>query len=147
MRLEPGEVEYLSDHWPLLSTLRQELRTCRDIRLGVLYGSLARGDEDERSDLDLLVSLPDGGHHGLPTVATRLRGATGRDVDFARLDRIETSPLLLERILDEGRVLVDRDGEWDGLLARRRAIRERARRAHARQMASARGAIANLPGR
>jgi len=143
LRLAPGEREYLRGHWDLLAELRKALRTRREVRLAVLYGSLARGDEDERSDLDLLVSISDG-WHGLATVAARLRGVTGRDVDFARLDRIEPSPLLLERILDEGRVLVDRDGEWEGLLERKRAVRERARRAHARQMASARGAIASL---
>jgi hypothetical protein len=44
-------------------------------------------------------------------LAGRLGRVTGRNVDIAQLDRVEaTAPLLLDRVLDEGRVLVDRDG-------------------------------------
>jgi hypothetical protein len=53
LQLAPGEREYLRTHWPLLSGLRRTLRTEHDVRLAVLYGSLARGDEDAGSDLDL----------------------------------------------------------------------------------------------
>ena len=41
----------------LVADLRRALRTEPNVRLAVLYGSLARGDEDAGSDLDLLVSL------------------------------------------------------------------------------------------
>lgn len=51
LRLAPGEREYLGIYWPLLSELRRTLRTEHGVRLAVLYGSLARGDEDEDSDL------------------------------------------------------------------------------------------------
>jgi hypothetical protein len=54
------------------------------------------------------------------------------------------APLLLDRILDEGRVLVDRDGQWGLLLERRSAIRVRALRDHRRQMAGAARAIEEL---
>jgi len=67
-----------------------------------------------------------------------------REVDVARLDRIDASaPLLLERVLDEGRVIVDREGLWADLL-RRRAIRARADRSYRRQMREAAEAIAEL---
>ncbi len=56
LRLAPGERDYLRAHWPLLSELRGVLLPEHDVRLAVLYGSLARGDEDVGSDLDLLVS-------------------------------------------------------------------------------------------
>ena len=56
LRLDPGEREYLRRHWKLLSELRRALRTERHLRLAVLYGSLARCDGDDGSDLDLLVS-------------------------------------------------------------------------------------------
>lgn len=38
-----------------------EARGVRDVRM---FGSLARGDEDEQSDIDLLVELPNGGSAG-----------------------------------------------------------------------------------
>lgn len=148
LRLAPGEREYLRGHWPLLSGLRRALRTERRVRLAVLYGSVARGDEDAGSDLDLMVSLA-GDRRATAgfEIAARLEGLAGRSVDVARLERVESeSPLLLERILDEGRVLVDRDGRWRELCESRRAIRARARRAYLRQMADAARAIEELTG-
>jgi predicted nucleotidyltransferase len=113
--------------------------------LAVLYGSLARGDEDEGSDLDLLVSLCGEGFAGRLNPSTRLRGVAGRRVDMADLNRIEAdAPLLLDRILDEGRVLVDRDRQWPQLRERRRAIRARARRDQRHRMAAASQTIAEL---
>lgn len=145
LRLAPGEGEYLRAHWPLLSALRKALRTQRDARLAVLYGSLARGDEDPGSDLDLLVSMSGKSSSAVSDLVVRLRHTTDRRVDIADLTRVEEgAPLLLDRILDEGRVLVDRDGEWVKLRERRRAIRARARRDHRRQMASAALAIEEL---
>lgn len=141
--LEVGEGEYLRAHWRLLADLRRALRVERGVRLAVLYGSLARGDEDKGSDLDLLVSLAD----DIPSLSlrTRIQNVAGRRVDVARLERVEAdAPLLLDRVLDEGRVLVDRDRQWVQLRERRRAVRARARRAHRRQMAVASGVIAEL---
>jgi predicted nucleotidyltransferase len=145
LRLEVGEGEYLRIHWQLLADLRRALRVERGVRLAVLYGSLARGDEDEGSDLDLLVSLADDtAGSGL---RTRLQDVAGRRVDVALLDRVEAgAPLLLDRVLDEGRVLVDRDRQWVQLQERRHAIRARARRAHRRQMTAASRVIAELTG-
>ena len=107
---------------------------------------MARGDADSGSDLDLLVSLS-GDEDPLATVqlSQRLTGVAAREVDVARLDRIEeNAPLLLERILDEGRVIVDRDDLWADLQQRRRAIRARADRSYRRQMREASEAIAEL---
>jgi hypothetical protein len=74
-----------------------------------------------------------------------LERASGRQVDIADLERVEKrAPLLLDRVLDEGRVLVDRDGQWRMLRERRPSIRARARRAHRRQMAGANRAIEEL---
>lgn len=145
LRLHPDEDVYLRARWSLLANLRRVLRTERGVRLAVLYGSLARGDEDADSDLDLLVSSS--GDSTGADLRGRLQGVTGRQVDVAHLDRIEAdAPLLLDRVLDEGRVLVDRDGEWPQLRERRGAIRARARRAHRRQLAAASRAIAELTG-
>jgi len=145
LRLIAGEREYLRDHWGLLAELRRALRTEPHVKLAVLYGSVARGDEDGSSDLDLLVSSDGDRPVGSSGLATRLQRATDRKVDIARLERVETDvPLLLDRVLDEGRVLVDRAGLWRELGGRRRAIRARAKRAYRRQLASARQAIAEL---
>jgi predicted nucleotidyltransferase len=111
----------------------------------VLYGSLARGDEDVDSDLDLLISFAEDRPSAGVELAVRLERASGRQVDIADLRRIEArAPLLLDRVLEEGRVLVDRDGQWRMLRERRRAIRVRARRDHRRQMAGANRAIEEL---
>jgi predicted nucleotidyltransferase len=147
LRLLPGEREYLRGHWPLLSQLRGALRTERHVRLAVLYGSLARGEEDAGSDLDLLVSFAADRPASPLRLAAPLQHLTGRKVDVADLTRIEAdAPLLLGRVLDEGRVLVDRDERWQDLRNRRRAIRARAQRSYRRQMAGAAHAIAELTG-
>jgi hypothetical protein len=145
LELVSGEREYLRAHWPLLSELREALRTDYGVRLAVLYGSLARGDEDEGSDLDLLVALADDHVSAEFELAARLQRVSGRRVDIAHLVRVEAqTPLLLDRVLDEGRVVIDRDGQWDELCECRGAIRARARRAHRRQMAGAAHAIKEL---
>jgi uncharacterized protein len=147
LRLMSTEREYLHTHWPLISQLRGALRTERLVRLAVLYGSFARGDDDEDSDLDILVSLAEERPMARVRLGIDLEEASARKVDVARLSRIEpTAPLLLDRILDEGRVLVDRDELWHPLRARRRAIRARAKRFHRRQMQEAAEAIEGLSG-
>jgi predicted nucleotidyltransferase len=145
LQLALGEREYLQAHWPLLSALRRALRTEHGVRLAVLYGSLARGDEDAGSDLDLLISLADDRPSAGFRLAVRLQSVSGRRIDIAYLGRIEAqTPLLLDRILDEGRVLIDRDGEWDRLCRHRSTLHARALRAHRRQMAGAARAIEEL---
>jgi predicted nucleotidyltransferase len=145
LRLAPGEQVYLRNYWQILSDLRRALRTERSVRLAVLYGSMARGDADDDSDLDLLVSLADDSPLARAHLAISLARKVGRNVDIALLPAIEAgSPLLLDRVLDDGRVVVDRDRLWQPLRDRRRAIRARARRSHRRQMSEARRAIDEL---
>lgn len=141
-KISPGEVDYLRGHWELLLDLRKALRTEPKVRLAVLYGSVARGHEDADSDLDLLVALSDDEPMAVIGLAARLDRVCGRDADVARLDRIDKgAPLLLNRVIDEGRVLVDRDGIWDELRLRRRSIAARAKRSYDRQMSEAALAI------
>jgi predicted nucleotidyltransferase len=136
LELDEAERDYLHSHWPLLSSLTRALRTEPNVRLAVLYGSAARGDDRPDSDVDLLVDLSEDRPDAGVKLALRLERALGRRVDVVRLGRVRgRSPLLVLQVLDEGRVLVDRDGRWPALKARRwrmagaaRRDRERARR-------------------
>ena len=132
-------------HWPLLANLRQALRTERNVRLAVVYGSVARGEDTPGSDLDVLVSLAEDRPDAAVKLAVRLEGALGRRVDVARLGRVrETAPLLLLRAVDEGRAVLDRDGEWAPLRERRGELAHRASRAHAARRRRARASLREL---
>jgi predicted nucleotidyltransferase len=138
LELSYEEEKYLAAHWELLSKLRTALRTERGARLVVLFGSTATGEDQDSSDVDLLVVHEDEGPRSLARLQMRVRRALGRPVDVVGLEQAETMPTLLADILREGRVLVDRGGLWDGLQERRREVsaaadreeREVARRAH-----------------
>ena len=144
-RVDEDERRYVREHWPLLSALRRALRTEPNVRLSVLYGSVARGDDTPDSDLDLLVSLGEDRPDVAVKLAVRLERALGREVDVARLNRVQdTAPLLLLRAIQEGRVLLDRDGEWIGLKAHRSAIARRAGHAHEARRRRARASIREL---
>jgi predicted nucleotidyltransferase len=128
------EREYLESHWPLLSDLQSTLRTEPSVRLAVLYGSSARGDDTEESDVDVMVVLRDEKPGDTVRLASRLRRTLGAHVDVASLSRVERqSPLLLLQVLNEGRVIADRDTMWSDLKSRRDAIRQRAKRARRKQ--------------
>jgi predicted nucleotidyltransferase len=103
------------------------------VRLGVLFGSVARGEEDAASDLDLLVALRRDGSGPRAAARERLEAAAGgRRVQLVGLGEARALPLLLADILRDGRVLVDRDGEWPKLKRRERAIQQQAREADRR---------------
>ncbi len=122
LELSRLEEEYLERHWELLSRLRAALRTEPAIRLAVLFGSTAIGEDDEGSDVDLLVVHRNPKPLVLAGVRLRLRRALGRSVDVIDLDDAETMPTLLADVLSEGRVLIDRDGLWAPLCERRAEI-------------------------
>jgi predicted nucleotidyltransferase len=145
VELASDECTYLRENWQTISTLTEALRTERNVRLAVLFGSMARGHAGPDSDIDVLVSLAEDRPLAGIELALRLQRVAGRSVDIARLERVEAdAPLLLDRVLDEGRVLVDRDGQWGLLRERHSAIRARAQRDHRRQMAGAARAIEEL---
>jgi predicted nucleotidyltransferase len=109
------EEAYLRDHWELLRALRAALRTEPNVRLAVLFGSTATGTDGALSDVDVLVALLDPGVGRLAELAQRLSRHIGRDVQLVRLAEAQTSPVLMLDVLEQGRVLVDRDGLWSGL--------------------------------
>jgi uncharacterized protein len=145
LQLAPAERDYLRGHWPVLNALTRALRTEPNVRLAVLYGSVARGDDGPEADLDLLVDLRDDTARAASALSRRLERAMARDVDVARLGPVlGRSRLLLLEALDEGRVIVDRDRRWPDLLARRPRLRESADRAAEAERKAAAAAIADL---
>lgn len=142
--LERGEYRYLQSHWPVLSRLTEALRTEPGVGLAVLYGSVARGDDRPGSDIDLLVDFRDGASSRV-ALERRLSATMDRRVDVARLLHVvDTAPFLLLRALDEGRVLVDREGGWAELKANRSDVAEAARASVEAERNAAREAYAEL---
>jgi predicted nucleotidyltransferase len=138
LELSHAEESYLANHWELLHSLRAALRTERGVRLAVLFGSTAVGDDDGSSDVDLLVIHRQPTARALAGLKLRLRRTLEKPVDVVGLEQAETMPTLLADILQEGRVLVDRDGQWEALRVRQHEImaaavreaRASAKRAH-----------------
>lgn len=117
LRVPVEERVYLQRHWATISRLRAALRTEPNVSLAVLFGSVARGDDDEGSDVDLLVGLRKPGLSEKVALAKRLRDRTGLPLELVALeDALRRSALMVE-ILRDGRVLVDRDRQWSELSA------------------------------
>jgi len=146
LQISEEERSYLRSHWKLVVRLRELLRTERKVSFAVLHGSVARGDDGPGSDIDLLVGFRSGAEiRNRRRLARKLRLELGREVDIADAEDVEAnSPLLLSRVVEEGRVLIDRDGTWVRRRNERRAIRARGERAYRREMAEAARAIAEL---
>ncbi len=130
LELTISEQTYLRENWPVLQELRKALRTEPSVRAAILFGSYARGEQHEASDIDVLVGRQPG--PGLREVGRRLSARLGRPAQLIALEDAEKAPLLLAEVLRDGRVLVDRDETWDRLRGakatiERRAIRERRR--------------------
>jgi predicted nucleotidyltransferase len=126
-----GERHYVETHWKLLSELVSRLRTRHNVRLAVVYGSVARGDDGPSSDVDVLVSFAREESHSAASLAVALGEEIGRRVQVVSLATVRRSPLLLLDILREGRVLVDRDEEWRALTQGERQVQRKAAAAEA----------------
>lgn len=120
------ERAYLRAHWRLLGELVQALRTQANVRLAVLFGSVARGNESPDSDLDVLVRLRRDDYRARASVLDRLEAASGRRVQLVSLEQARGAPLLLADVLRDGRVLVDREHDWARLRGQAAAIERRA---------------------
>ena len=101
----------------LNNRIRQILSRQGDIRLAILFGSLAAGDATPQSDLDLAVQM------GIPlssetkmTLIGELSQAIGRPVDLIDL-RVAGEPLL-GQILKHGVRLFGNDTDYAELLKR-----------------------------
>ncbi len=126
LRLPYSEERYLKQHWALLSGLRQALRTEHGVRLAVLFGSTATGDESPDSDVDLLIEHSTGDLEHVVELRRRLQERIGKPIHLVLLEDAEQSSSLLADVLLEGRVVVDRDDAWSRLDRRRHSILRRA---------------------
>lgn len=93
------------------------LRTERKVRLAVLFGSMATGDDTPASDVDLLVALEDDRVSDLLSLQSRLSDALDRRAHVIPLADAYESPALLADVIDADRSFgspqVLRDGAAD----------------------------------
>ena len=115
LKLSAAEKDYVIRRWHLLAQLRAALRTEPSVRLAVLFGSSARGDDTGASDLDLMVELRDASLARTVDLELKLERLLGRKVDLLPLAEAESNPLLFAEALREGRVIVDRGEGWSDL--------------------------------
>ncbi len=143
LELSQAEAAYLHGHWGLLSKLMGALRTERDVRLAVLFGSTATDEDTLVSDVDLLIVHRRSEWRAQAGVQRRLRRVLGTPVDVVSLEQAQSQPsLLLADVLREGRVLIDRDDLWGALVQRRDELLAAGAREDARIMIQARAAVA-----
>jgi predicted nucleotidyltransferase len=133
------ERRYIRHAWPLISALRQALRTEQNVRFALLFGSTARGTDTNQSDVDVLVVLRDSSLDRVVDLEAKLTTASGRRVEIVRLADAELQPSFLADATNDGRVLVDRDGVWANLRGRasRLARQARMQRSHETEIALA----------
>jgi predicted nucleotidyltransferase len=137
LEIDAEERAYLRDHWELLARLRETLRTEPNVRFAAIFGSVARGDESEASDLDMAIDFDRRDRRGHLRLASKVEVVSGRRAQLLHLRDVELcAPDLLGEILVEGRVLVDRNDRWPELMRHRRQILERARDARRELLAT-----------
>lgn len=134
LKLSMGEREYVRGHWPLLARLREVLRTEPNVRFALLFGSTARGDDTEESDVDILVEMRDHSFSRLADLALKLEPIVERDVQVVSLEDARTNPLLLAEAAREGRVIVDRENRWPEFSGELKKFERRAKARYRKQM-------------
>jgi predicted nucleotidyltransferase len=127
LRLSALEKEYVLRQWSLLAQLRAALRTEHNVRLALLFGSSARGEDDQESDIDLLVEMRDPSLVRVIDLELKLEELLGRAVDVLSVEDAEASPLLFADVLREGRVIVDRKSRWAEMRPEAEKVARRAR--------------------
>jgi predicted nucleotidyltransferase len=139
-----SEREYVRRWWPLIAQLRAVLRTERNVRFALLFGSAARGADESGSDVDVLVDLRDASLDQLVGLELKLERAIGSPVDVVRLQDAERDSSFLAALLADGRVLVDREQRWPQLCRREPVLRRSGRRRQAQRVAAARRGVERL---
>jgi predicted nucleotidyltransferase len=147
LRLPYGEERYLRQHWALLSGLRRALRTEHSVRLAVLFGSTATGEDSPDSDVDLLIEHSTGDLENVIELRRRVQERVGKPIHLVLLEDAEQSPSLLADVLVEGRVIVDRGDAWHRLGRGRQRVLRRATEEEGIARAGARQGVAEARGR
>lgn len=94
-----------------VSAIARVVSSLPEVRLAVLFGSVARARNRADSDLDVGVLFGRGEPRPLAALRVRLERETGRVVDL--IDLASAPPLLRMEIGRHGRVLLEREaGEW-----------------------------------
>ena len=132
LKLDVAEKQYLRRSWKLLAALREALRTEQNVRFALLFGSAARGDDSEGSDIDLIVEMRDSSLVRIVDLELKLEELLERGVDVLPLEDAGANPVLLAEAVAEGRTIVDREGRWD-LLGSEAATLQRRARSHLRK--------------
>jgi uncharacterized protein len=138
------EREYVRRSWGLLSTLRTALRTERNVRFALLFGSAATGADMSESDVDVLIDMHDPRFERVVDLSTKLTRLAGRPVDVVELEHAEANPSFLAQVLADGRVLVDREELWPRLRRREPGLRRRGSRQETQQLHRALAGIDRL---
>ncbi|MGN6256490.1 MAG: type VII toxin-antitoxin system MntA family adenylyltransferase antitoxin [Solirubrobacterales bacterium] len=144
LKLPVAEKEYVRKHWALLAQLREALRTESNVRFALLFGSTARGDDTEESDVDLLVEMRDSSFMRAIDLALKLEPLLEKDVQVLLLEDAQANPQLLAEAAREGRVIVDREDHWPRFSGERKNFERRARRRYKAQMQRAFAGIDRL---
>lgn len=144
VEIAPREFDYVRRYWALLGKLHEELRTLSNVRLAVVFGSVARGEATSESDLDVLVKLRQDDFRRRAELRDRLALASERAVQVVGFDEAVNVPLLLADVLRDGRVIADRDELWADLKSRRATIQRAAQRAERQLDADAWAVLAEM---
>jgi predicted nucleotidyltransferase len=131
------EEAYIRRTWPLLSALREGLRTEHNVRAAILFGSIANGTDTPASDIDVVVDLADPDLNRVLDLSAKLTDLVGRSVDLYRFEDVQSESAIVTQVLAEGRVLVDREGLWLRLKRSARALERRAGDDNARRVKKA----------
>lgn len=128
LKLGTAEKQYLRRSWALLAALRAALRTEQNVRFALLFGSAARGDDSEGSDIDLIVEMRDPSLVRVVDLELKLEELLERRVDVLTLEDASANLVLLAEAAAEGRTIVDREERWAQLSSETEAMARRARR-------------------
>lgn len=91
----------------LLKSLRHRAASLPEVRLAVLFGSMARGKATRRSDVDLGISVEPDTPAVRSNVRAELERAAGRSLDVVFLE--EAPPLLRFEISKDGVLLFQKE--------------------------------------
>jgi hypothetical protein len=89
----------------------------------VLVGSRARGDHQQGSDVDLLIDLDPRTEDEVVALHDRLTTRFRIEIEPITLPIAARAARAWAKFVDEGRVIIDRKGRWDGIKANPEAAR------------------------